>query len=120
MVPSGNSVVQVWFVGESGHQLVDEPDEVILGQARKEMRRIIPEFDKDVDSVEVVRHHTGMSRYKVGIYPRLRRFLETMKRFEGLHLVGDYYGHSTIETVVRSAKRAVERIQGDAKQEERR
>jgi protoporphyrinogen oxidase len=115
MVPSGNSVVQVWFVGESGHQLVDEPDEVILGQARKEMRRIIPQFENDIDSVEVVRHHTGMSRYKVGIYPRLRKFLETMKRFERLHLVGDYYGHSTIETVVRSARRAVERMQEDVK-----
>jgi vancomycin permeability regulator SanA len=29
---------------------------------------------------------------------------------EGLHLVGDYYGHSTIETVVRSARSATDEL----------
>jgi hypothetical protein len=33
-----------------------------------------------------------------------------MRRIEGLHLVGDYYGHSTIETVVRSARRATDQL----------
>ncbi len=74
------------------------------------MRRIVPNFDGEVDSVEVIRQPTGLSRYMVGIYPRLRGFLESMKRYRGLHLVGDFYGHSTIETVVRSAGRAVDTI----------
>jgi len=112
MVPSGNSVVQVWFVGENGQQMVDEPDDVILDQARAEMKRILPDFDSQIEATEVVRHRTGMSRYKVGIYPRLRKFLDTTKRFKGLHIVGDCYGHSTLETVVRSAKRAVGEIYG--------
>lgn len=112
MVPSGNSVLQVWFVGEPGHEMVDKPDEVIIEQACKEMRRVIPKFDEEVESVEVVRHHTGMSRYKVGIYPRLRKFLDSTKRFKGLYLVGDCYGHSTLETVIRSAGRAVDEVKG--------
>jgi len=106
MVPSGKSILQVWFVGEAGEQLVDEADEDILGLAREEMTRIIPDFAEEVQSVEVVRHHTGMPRYRVGIYPRLRDFLKGIGRISGLHLVGDYHGHSTIETVVRSARRA--------------
>ena len=78
--------------------------------AREEMARIIPDFSKEVQSVEVVRHHTGMPRYRVGIYPRLRRFLKSVSGIDGLHLVGDYYGHSTIETVVRSARRATDQL----------
>jgi hypothetical protein len=35
-----------------------------------------------------------------------------MERIQGLHLVGDYYGHSTIETVVLSAQRAIDEILG--------
>jgi protoporphyrinogen oxidase len=108
MIPSGKSVLQAWFAGDAGEQLVDEADEDIVGLARDEMTRVIPNFSEEVESVEVVRHQTGMSRYRVGIYPRLREFLESIRRIEGLHLVGDYYGHSTIETVVRSARRAVD------------
>jgi len=105
MVPSGKSVLQVWFVGEAGDQLVDETDEKIVGSAREEMRRVIPRFDDEVESVDVVRHHTGMPRYQVGIYRRLRELLKSMSRIKGLHLVGDYYGHSTLETVIRSARK---------------
>ncbi len=110
MVPSGKSILQVWFVGEPGKQLVDEPDEKIVDLAKTEMKRVLPRFDEEAESVEIVRRHTGMPRYRVGIYPRLRKFLETTARFKGLHLVGDYYGHSTLETVVRSARRAVDKL----------
>jgi protoporphyrinogen oxidase len=110
MIPSGKSVLQVWFVGEAGEQLVDEADEDIVKLARDEMTRVIPSFDQEVESVEVVRHQTGMSRFQVGIYPRLRGFLKGIRRIQGLHLVGDYYGHSTVETVVRSARRATDEI----------
>jgi len=111
MVPSGKSIFQVWFVGDAGEQLVDETDETILALAREEMKRVMPTFDEEIESVEVVRHHTGMSRYRVGIYSRLRDFLKGMSRFKGLHLVGDYYGHSTIETVIRSARRMIESLE---------
>jgi len=78
--------------------------------AREEMRRVIPDFDALVESVDVVRHHTGMSRYKVGIYPRLRDFLKGISRVKGLYLVGDCYGHSTLETAIRSARRATDAL----------
>jgi protoporphyrinogen oxidase len=110
MIPSGSSVLQVWFVGEAGTQLVDETDEDIVRLAGEEMTRVIPDFAREVESVEVVRHQTGMSRYRVGIYPRLREFLTGMRRIKGLQLVGDYYGHSTIETVVRSARKATDEL----------
>lgn len=110
MVPSGNSVLQAWFVGESGPEMVDQSDEMIVERATAEIGRIMPGFAGDVESVEIVRHHTGMPRYKVGIYRRLRKLLEGMRRFKGLHLVGDYYGHSTLETVARSARRTVDDI----------
>jgi len=110
MIPSGKSVLQVWFAGEAGTQLVDETDEDIVKLAVDEMTRVIPNFTEEVEGVNVVRHQTGMSRYRVGIYPRLREFLESMQRIEGLHLVGDYYGHSTVETVVRSARSATNEL----------
>jgi oxygen-dependent protoporphyrinogen oxidase len=113
MIPSGKSVLQVWFVGEAGTQLVDATDEDIVALAREEMVRVIPDFAEQVESVEVVRHYTGMSRYRVGIYPRLRGLLKGLRRVTGLHLVGDYYGHSTIETVVRSARRAADHLLAD-------
>jgi protoporphyrinogen oxidase len=114
MVPSGKSVLQAWFVGEAGDQLVDETDEKIVELAKGEMRRVIPEFDEEVESVEVMRHHTGMPRYEVGMYRRLRDFLKSVSRIEGLHLVGDYYGHSTIETVVRSARKVADHLAAGA------
>jgi protoporphyrinogen oxidase len=110
MIPSGRSVLQVWFVGEAGTALVDESDEDLIGLSIEEMTRVLPRFAEEVEAVEVIRHHTGMSRYRVGIYPRLRGLLEGMRRVQGLHLVGDYYGHSTIETVVRSARSAADAV----------
>jgi protoporphyrinogen oxidase len=110
MIPSGKSVLQVWYVGEAGEALVDEDEDELVALARQEMKRVLPDFDDEVESVDVVRQPTGMSRYPVGIYPRLRSLLESIKRYGGLHLVGDFYGHSTMETVVRSARRAVDEI----------
>jgi protoporphyrinogen oxidase len=115
MIPSGKSVLQVWYVGEAGEALVDEDEDRLTALARQEMKRVLPDFDDEVESVEVVRQPTGMSRYPVGIYSRLRRFLEAMKRYRGLHLVGDFYGHSTLETVVRSARRTADEILGGQK-----
>ncbi len=110
MIPSGKSVLQVWYVGEAGEELVDEDEDRLVALAQQEMKQLLPDFDDQVESVEVVRQQTGMSRYPVGIYPRLRGFLEGMKRYTGLHLVGDFYGHSTLETVVRSARRTTDSI----------
>ena len=110
MVPSGKPILQAWFVGEAGEQLVDETDETIVGLAREEMRRVIRRFDEEVESVEIVRHHTGMPRYQVGIYHKLRELLKGMAKIKGLHLVGDYYGHSTLETVIRSSRKAVNNL----------
>jgi protoporphyrinogen oxidase len=110
MIPSGKSVIQVWYVGDAGEALVDEDEDKLATLARREMKQVLPGFDEEVESVEVVRQPTGMSRYPVGIYPRLRDFLEAMTRYGGLHLVGDFYGHSTLETVVRSARRAADEI----------
>jgi protoporphyrinogen oxidase len=110
MVPSGASILQAWFVGEAGPEMVDLPDEQIVERATAEIGRIVPRFSDQVASVEVVRHHTGMPRYRVGVYRQLRDLLQSASRIKGLHLVGDYYGHSTIETVVRSAQRAVSSI----------
>jgi|GEM_PF-5663216 len=110
MIPSGKSVLQVWYVGEAGESLVDEDEDRLIALARQEMKQVLPDFEDEVESVEVVRQPTGMSRYPVGIYPRLRSFLEGMKRYSGLHLVGDFYGHSTLETVVRSARRTADEI----------
>jgi protoporphyrinogen oxidase len=110
MVPNGKSVLQVWYVGEAGETLVGEDEDKLVALARHEMKRVLPDFDDEVESVEVVRQPTGMSRYPAGIYSRLRSFLESMKRYRGLHLVGDFYGHSTLETVVRSARRTVDDI----------
>lgn len=112
MVPSGKSILQVWFAGDAGTQLVDETDDNLIRLATEEMTTVIPHFSDEVESVDIVRHHTGMSRYHVGIYPRLRHFLKRIGRINGLHLVGDYYGHSTIETVVRSARRAADALLG--------
>jgi len=110
MIPSGKSVLQVWYVGEAGEALVDEDEDKLVALARQEMKRVLPTFDDEVECVDIVRQPTGMSRYPVGIYPRLRGLLESMKRYRGLHLVGDFYGHSTMETVVRSARRAADEI----------
>ncbi|GAB4342832.1 MAG: hypothetical protein Kow0099_20750 [Candidatus Abyssubacteria bacterium] len=114
MVPSGKSILQVWFAGEAGQQLVDEPDDALIALAKKEMARVMPGFDRMIEATEIVRHHTGMSRYRVGIYPRLRQLLAGLARYEGIHFVGDYYGHCTIETVVRSARRAADGISSSA------
>ena len=114
MVPSGKSILQAWFVGDAGPEMVDLPDEVIVERAKAEIGRVVPGFSDQIESIEVVRHHTGMPRYRVGVYRRLREFLQSIRRIKGLHLVGDYYGHSTIETVVLSAQRAVEAISSGA------
>ena len=113
MVPSGKSIMQAWFCGDAGMELVDEPDDKIIALAKKEMTQVIPTFEDEVESVEMVRHHTGMSRWQVGMYPRVRNFLKSAARFKGIHFVGDYYGHSTIETVVQSAHRSVDKLLGE-------
>jgi len=89
---------------------VDKADGKTGRLARQEKKRVIRDFDALVETTEIVRHHTGMSCYRVGIYPRLRKLLDSITRVKGLYIVGDCFGHSALETVIRSARRATDAV----------
>ncbi len=110
MVPSGKSIVTGW----SGHpmtlDLIDQPDEEVIGKAKEDIELMIPGFSNCVEDAEVFRHPYGVARYPTGSYRGVIDFKKQAASLKGVSFVSDLFGGSYMEPAMTSAAEAVSRV----------
>lgn len=110
MVPSGKSIVTGW----SGHpmtlDLIDQPDDEVIGKAKKDIELMIPGFSNCIEDAEVFRHPYGVARYPTGSYRRVIDFKKQAENLNGISFVSDLFGGSYMEPAMTSAAEAVSRV----------
>ena len=110
MVPRGKSIVTGW----SGHpmtlDLIDLPDDEVIGKAREDIELMIPGFSNCIEEATVFRHPYGVARYPTGSYRRVLDFLEQAGQLKGVSFVSDLFGGSYMEPAMTSAAAAVGRV----------
>lgn len=88
--PNGATLVRV-FLGRAGDEgWVDEPDEVLIAEARAELARVCG-LHADPVLTRVFRWPRGLPQYVVGHLDRVERIAALVHGIPGLHLAGASY-----------------------------
>jgi protoporphyrinogen oxidase len=110
MVPSGKSIVTGW----SGHpmtlDLIDRPDDEVIGTAQQDIELMIPGFSGYIEEATVFRHPYGVARYPTGSYRQVLDFKKQAEKLRGVSFVSDLFGGSYMEPAMSSAAEAVKRV----------
>jgi oxygen-dependent protoporphyrinogen oxidase len=112
--PAGAALARV-FLGRAGDEgWVDEPDDVLVAEARQELAHVCGVAGEPVLS-RVFRWPRGLPQYVVGHLARVERIATQVNRIPGLHLAGASYrgvgipdcitsGWTAADTVLRSVR----------------
>lgn len=110
MCPSGKAVLTGW----SGHpmtlDLIDRPDDEIIGKAKEDIELMIPGFSGWIEDATVFRHPYATARYPLGSYRRILDFHDKANQLKGISFVSDLFGGNTMEGAMVSAAAAVRRV----------
>ncbi|MFC4078026.1 protoporphyrinogen oxidase [Salinithrix halophila] len=107
-VPPEKALIRC-YVGRSGDEtIVDEPDEVIIGRVREDMRRILSIHNPPVFT-RITRWPKAMPQYAVGHAQWLNRLREEIRhQLPGLYLAGASYAGIGIPDCINQGKQAVQ------------
>jgi protoporphyrinogen oxidase len=110
MVPSGKSIVTGWSGHPTTLDLIDRPDDEVMGIARDDIELMIPGFSNYIEDATVFRHPYGVARYPTRSYRRVLDFKRAARQLEGVSFVSDLFGGSYMEPAMSSAAEAVSRV----------
>ncbi|SDX17404.1 oxygen-dependent protoporphyrinogen oxidase [Marininema mesophilum] len=106
-VPKGKGLIRC-YVGRSGDEaIVEEPDEVIVAQVQKDLKRILS-IDGSPEFTLVTRWPLGMPQYTVGHVEWEKHVHEEIAPLPGLFLAGASYGGVGIPDCIDQGKQAVQ------------
>jgi protoporphyrinogen/coproporphyrinogen III oxidase len=114
----GKAVLRVFLGGVRNAALLDQPDEVLLATARRELSEILgprvigPHIEPE--EARVSRWPRAMAQYAVGHLERVARIRERVAALPGLHLVGNAYDGIGIPDCIRLGRQAARAITASA------
>ena len=110
MCPSGKAVLTGW----SGHpmtlDLIDRPDDEVIGKAKEDIELMIPGFSNWIEEARVYRHPFSTARYATGSHRRMLDFLKRAEQLKGVSFVSDVFGGNCMEGATVSAAAALRRV----------
>jgi protoporphyrinogen/coproporphyrinogen III oxidase len=109
-ISPGKAVLRAFLGGVRNAALLDQPDEVLIATARRELSEILgarvvgPQIEPE--ETRVSRWPRAMAQYAVGHLERVARIRERVEALPGLHLVGNAYDGIGISDCVRLGRDA--------------
>jgi oxygen-dependent protoporphyrinogen oxidase len=108
-VPPGKITLRCFFGGIGDGAVLSEPDEVLVAQAREELRRILGLTAAPLHS-SVSRWPRAMAQYTVGHAERLKEIESRVAGLPGLFLAGNAYTGIGIPDCIRMGRQAAAQI----------
>lgn len=107
--PQDRALIRCFFGGSRDQQILQLPDQEILGIVREELRQIL-RLSADPLFTRIYRWKGAMAQYTVGHLERLRRIERLLKQWPGLALAGNAYRGIGVPDCVRSGELAAQQI----------
>lgn len=108
-VPESRVMLRCFLGGSDDPQILEEPDEAILGVVREELRRIMGVTEEPAFT-RMSRWPRSMAQYTVGHDRRLEEIEARAGKIPGLGLAGNAYHGIGIPDCVRMGRKAAEQI----------
>jgi oxygen-dependent protoporphyrinogen oxidase len=109
--PPERALIRCFLGGSRDEQVLQLPDNEILGIVREELRQIL-RLSADPIFSRVYRWKGSMAQYTVGHLDRLRRIESLLKQSRGLALAGNAYRGIGVPDCVRSGEIAAQQVLG--------
>jgi oxygen-dependent protoporphyrinogen oxidase len=107
--PAGSVLMRIFLGGALQSELVDLPDEAILGIVERELHELLGVVGPP-EVVEIARWHGAMPQYHVGHLHRVERIERLARAAPGLALAGNAYHGVGIAQCVRGGELAAGRV----------
>lgn len=107
--PPERALIRCFLGGSRDEQVLQLPDNEILGIVREELRQIL-RLSADPIFTRVYRWKRAMAQYTVGHLDRLRRIESLLKQSRGLALAGNAYRGIGVPDCVRSGELAAQQV----------
>ncbi|QDU39372.1 Protoporphyrinogen oxidase [Maioricimonas rarisocia] len=107
--PDGRVVLRTFVGGALQPELLEQPDDDLIGMVQGELRDILGVEGKP-DFVRVARWHRKMPQYHVGHLERVQQIESLTRRSPGLFVAGNAYHGVGIPDCIRSGEQAAERV----------
>ena len=110
----GKAVLRAFLGGVRNAALVEQPDEVLIATARRELSEILGSqtigLHIEPEQTRVSRWPRAMAQYAVGHLERVARIRERVAALPGLHLAGNAYDGIGISDCIRLGRGAAREI----------
>jgi len=107
--PEDRALIRCFLGGSRDEQILQLPDDKILGIVREELRRILG-LNAEPLFTRIYRWRGAMAQYVVGHLERLQRIESLLKQWPGLALAGNAYRGIGVPDCVRSGEAAVQQV----------
>jgi len=114
----GKAVLRAFLGGVRNEPLLDQPDEVLIATARREIAEILGSsvvgLHVEPEEARVSRWRRSMAQYAVGHLERVARIRGHVAALPGLHLIGNAYDGIGIPDCIRLGRDAAREITASA------
>jgi protoporphyrinogen/coproporphyrinogen III oxidase len=107
--PEDRALIRCFLGGSRDEQILQLPDDEILGIVREELRQVLGLGAEPLFS-RVYRWRGAMAQYTVGHLERLQRIESLLKQLPGLALAGNAYHGIGVPDCVRSGEAAAQQV----------
>jgi len=104
--PAGKGLVGLYTTSEWAERLILEDDDTVTRHVLAEAERVVPGLTGAVEHVRVNRWSRSLVYSRPGLYRELGEFTTQLPRDGRLHLAGDYFSSSNLNTAATAGERA--------------
>jgi len=109
-VPDGKGLLGVYTMSDWAETLMDEDDDTVVTKVMDATERVLPGVSGDVDFVRVNRWYPVIVYSRPGLYRELGEFNALRPRGGRVHLAGDYFSCSNLNTATAAGERAAREL----------
>jgi oxygen-dependent protoporphyrinogen oxidase len=109
-VPEGKGLLGCYTMSDWAEALMDEDDDTVTKQVLAATERILPGVSDDVEFVRVNRWYPVIVYSRPGLYRELGVFNARRSRLGRIHLAGDYFSSSNLNTATAAGERAAREL----------
>ncbi|MDD5748201.1 MAG: NAD(P)/FAD-dependent oxidoreductase [Actinomycetota bacterium] len=104
--PPGCGLVHAFTFGNFAREMLDMTDEEVISQVTRDIQMVAPKFPDETIFTEIFRWKEAVCLSSPGQIKAVQKLKTALRRFEGLHLAGEYFGMPSVESAISSGIRA--------------